>query len=395
MDLFSKCQEFTSARDLIAAGLYPYYRVLTSAQEPEVIVDGRRMIMIGSNNYLGLASHPQVKEAAMAAVEKYGTSCAGARPLNGTLAIHEELERKLASFFRKEAAVIFPTGFLTNLGAISALVGRGDTVIVDKMDHASIVDGCRLSYGQVKRFRHNDMDHLESTLRTCGTQGKLVVVDGVFSMEGDITDLPNIMRLCQRYGARLMVDDAHGIGVLGAGGRGTAEHFGLEAEVDIIMGTYSKSLAAIGGFIATSESVAHYIRHHARPFIFSASLVPACVGAASAAVDIVEREPERRARLWEHTRKMKEGFDRLGLNTGKSETPIIPVIFDSDAEVLQFWRMLHRKGVFANAILGSAAPTGAVRLRTSYMSTHTEAQLDCVLGAFEEILSDWHPGRDR
>lgn len=387
MDLFVKCEQFTTAREVMAAGLYPYYRALQSAQDPEVIVDGKRMIMIGSNNYLGLTNHPEVKRAAVMAVEEYGTGCAGSRLLNGTLVIHEELEEKLAAFFRKETAIVFPTGFLTNLGAISALVGKDDVVIMDKMDHASIVDGCRLSYGQAKRFRHNDMDHLESLLRENHGRGILVVVDGVFSMEGDIADLPNIVRLCHQYGARLMVDDAHGIGVLGPGGRGTAEHFGLEAEVDVVMGTYSKSLAAIGGFIAASENVVHYIKHHARSLIFSASLVPACVAAVSASLDIIAREPERREWLWKNTRKMKAGFDSLGLDTGKSETPIIPIILNDDAKVLQFWRLLHDKGVFANAIFTPAVPPGNALIRTSYMATHTDAQLDYVLEVVEEILA--------
>ena len=275
VDLFDKCYRFTKAKELITAGMYPYFRVIESAQDPEVVIDGRKMIMVGSNNYLGLTNHPKVKEAALEAVRKYGSGCAGSRFLNGTLDIHVKLEEKLARFIRKETALVFSTGFQVNLGVISALAGKDDVIIIDKMDHASIIDGCRLSYAEVRKFRHNDMADLERILSENKDRRKLIVVDGVFSMEGDVINLPEVVALAKKYHARVMVDDAHGIGVLGKTGRGTAEHFGLENEVDLIMGTYSKSLASIGGFIAGEERVVHYIKHFARALIFSASPPPA------------------------------------------------------------------------------------------------------------------------
>jgi 7-keto-8-aminopelargonate synthetase-like enzyme len=272
--IFDKCSGFTKAREFMSIGMYPYFRVIESAQDPEVTIDGRRMIMVGSNNYLGLTNHPEVKEAAIAAIKKYGSGCAGSRFLNGTLDIHVKLEEKLARFMGKEAALVFSTGFQVNLGVISALVGKNDMVIIDKMDHASIIDGSRLSFGDTKKFRHNDMADLDRLLTDFNGRGKLIVVDGVFSMEGDIATLPEIVRLARKHGAGIMVDDAHGIGVLGPGGRGTAEHFGIEDDIDLIMGTYSKSLASIGGFIAGREDVIHYIKHFARSLIFSASPPP-------------------------------------------------------------------------------------------------------------------------
>ncbi len=385
MDIFQKCAKFTTAKEVMAAGVYLYFRRIESAQDPEVIVKGRKMIMIGSNNYLGLTNHPKVKEAAIEAIKKYGTGCAGSRFLNGTLDIHEDLEVKLARFMNKESALVFSTGFQTNLGAISAIVGKDDIVIIDKMDHASIIDGCRLSFGEAKKYRHNDMEDLERILKQNGERGILIVVDGVFSMEGDVARLPEIANLAERYGARVMVDDAHGIGVLGRHGRGTAEHFGLEDKVDIIMGTYSKSLASIGGFIASTEEIIHYVKHIARPLIFSASPPPASVAAVSAAIDIIVAEPERIARLWENTRKMKEGFNSLGFDTGLSETPIIPVIVGEDQKAFLMGRGLHEEGVFANVAVSPAVPNGKALIRTSFMATHTEEQLDRVLEAFKKV----------
>ncbi|MBI5740904.1 MAG: pyridoxal phosphate-dependent aminotransferase family protein [Nitrospirae bacterium] len=384
-DIFEKCSRFTAAQEAIEAGIYPYFRIIESAQDPEVIVGGKKVIMIGSNNYLGLTNHPRVKEAAIEAVRKYGSGCAGSRLLNGTLDIHVGLEEKLARFMRKEAALVFSTGFQTNLGVISALVCKDDIVLIDKMDHASIIDGCRLSFGEIRKFRHNDMEDLERLLQQNDGRGKLIVVDGVFSMEGDIADLPNIVRLAKKYGARLMVDDAHGIGVLGGTGRGTAEHFGLEEEVDLIMGTYSKSLASIGGFIAASEDVVHYIKHFARSLIFSASPPPASVSSVRAAIDIIEEEPLRRERLWQITRKMLNGFKTLGFNTGKSETPIIPVIVGEDRKAFTMARMLLDRGIFTNVAVSPAVPDGMALMRTSYMATHTDEQLDRVLKVFEEV----------
>jgi len=383
-DIFEKCNKFTKAKELMAAGIYPFFRVIESAQDPEVMLDGRRMIMVGSNNYLGLTNHPKVKDAAIGAIKKYGSGCAGSRFLNGTLDIHVKLEEKLAHFIRKEAALIFSTGFQVNLGVISALVGKDDVIIIDKMDHASIIDGCRLSYGEVKKFRHNDMADLERVLQQNAERGKLIIVDGVFSMEGDIVNLPKVVELAKAYGARLMVDDAHGIGVLGKTGRGTAEHFGLEDEVDIIMGTYSKSLASIGGFIAGSEKVVHYIKHFARALIFSASPPPASVAAVSVALDIIDNEPERIERLWKNTRKMLQGLKDLGFKVGPSETPIIPVLVGDNETAFKMTLMLQEEGIFANVAVSPAVPEGKALIRTSYMATHTEEQLDKVLAAFEK-----------
>ncbi len=385
MDIFDKCRRFTAAKEVMDAGLYPYFRVIESAQEPEVIVDGRKMIMIGSNNYLGLTNHPKVKEAAIEAIRKYGSGCAGSRFLNGTLDIHVALEEKLARFMRKEASLVFSTGFQTNLGIIASLVGKNEVVLIDKMNHASIIDGCRLSFGEVQKYRHNDMNDLERLLRQYNNEAKLIIVDGVFSMEGDIADLPEIVKLAKKYNARVMVDDAHGIGVLGNTGRGTAEHFGLEDEVDLIMGTYSKSLASIGGFVAASKDVVHYIKHFARSLIFSASPPPASVASVSAAISIIEEEPERRERLWRNTRKMLNGFKSLGFNTGPSETPIIPIIVGEDLKAFRLARMLHDRGIFANVAVSPAVPSGKALIRTSYMATHTDEQLDKVLTVFEEV----------
>jgi len=386
MDIFEKCAKATEYESgLKESGYYFFFRKLESPQDSEVVVNGKRVIMIGSNNYLGLTNHPRVKEAATKAIEKYGSGCAGSRFLNGNLGIHEELEKKLARFFRKEAALVFATGYQTNLGTISALVGRNDVAIIDKYDHASIIDGCRLSFGKVKKYRHNDMDDLKHVLEGCKGKGKLIIVDGVFSMEGDIADLPAIVRLAKVYGARIMVDDAHGIGVLGNGGRGTAEHFGLENEVDLIMGTYSKSLAAIGGFMAGSSDVINWIKHLGRSMIFSASLPPSLVASVSTALDIIEEQPELRARLWRNTHKMLRGYKKLGYDTGTSETPIIPILIKDTMKTYHMCKLLFENGVFVNSVVSPAVPPGRELLRTSYMATHTEEQLDKVLTAFEKV----------
>lgn len=381
-DLFEKCRTYTTAKEVMAVGLYPYFHVVESEQSPEVIAEGRKMIMLGSNNYLGLTNHPKVKEAAIAAVRKYGSGCAGTRFLNGTLDIHVKLEEKLATFFRKEAVLTFSTGYQTNLGIITSLAGKHDVVVIDKLDHASIIDACRLSYAEVKKFRHNDMENLEYVLKECGNRGKLVVVDGVYSMEGDIAPLPAIVRICRKYGARLMVDDAHGIGVLGRTGRGTVEHFGLEKEVDIIMGTYSKSLASIGGFVAASEEVIHYMKHASRQLIFSASPPPASVAAVIAALDIIDGEPERRERLWHNTHKMMKAFKQMGFDTGVAETPIIPLVIGEMELTFRMWRILFDAGVFVNSVVPPATTPGRCLIRTSYMATHTDEMLDRVLGVF-------------
>jgi len=383
-DIFEKCRKFTTAKEVMAAGYYPYFHVVESQQDPEVIVEGRKMIMLGSNNYLGLTSHPEVKAAAVEAIEKYGSGCAGSRFLNGTLDIHVELEEKLAAFFRKDAALMFSTGYQTNLGIISSLAGKDDVVVIDKLDHASIIDACRLSFGGIKKFRHNDMDSLEFVLKECGGRGKLVVVDGVYSMEGDIAPLPDIVPLCGKYGARLMVDDAHGVGVLGKTGRGTAEHFGMEKDVDIIMGTYSKSLASIGGFVVADEDIIHFMKHHSRPLIFSASPPPASVASVIAALDIIDREPERRERLWHNTNKMMKAFKQMGFDTGVSETPIIPLVMGEMEMAFMMWKTLNEQGVFVNPVVPPAVQQGRCMIRTSYMATHTDAMLDRVLDIIEK-----------
>ena len=384
MDLFEKCTKYTAAKEVMAAGFYPYFRVVESEQNPEVIVEGKKMIMLGSNNYLGLTSHPKVKEAAIEAVKKYGSGCAGSRFLNGTLDIHVQLEEKLAKFFRKENALTFSTGYQTNLGIISSIAGKDDVVVIDKLDHASIIDACRLSYADVKKFKHNDMKSLEFILSECGDRGKLVVIDGVYSMEGDIAPLPEIVKVCKKYGARIMVDDAHGVGVLGKTGRGTAEHFGLEKDVDIIMGTYSKSMASIGGFVAASEDVIHYIKHTSRPLIFSASPPPASVASVIAALDVIDREPERRERLWHNTNKMMKAFKKMGYDTGTSETPIIPLLMGEMERAFMMWKILSDEGVFVNPVAPPATPPGRCLIRTSYMATHTDEQLDRVLVIMEQ-----------
>ena len=386
MELFEKCKKFTEARKVIASGYYPYFIPISSEQDTKVTVRGKEMIMIGSNNYLGLTSHPQVKQAAIDAIKMYGSGCTGSRFLNGTLDIHEELERRLAQFMNKEAALVFSTGFQTNLGTISALVNKGDYIIMDRSDHASIVDGCRLSFGKVLKFRHSNMSDLKRVLSSLPkNSGKLIIVDGVFSMEGDIAKLPDIVDLAKKYHARVMVDDAHSIGVLGENGRGTAEHFGLEDEVDVIMGTFSKSFASIGGFIAGSEEVIHYVKHFSRALIFSASPPPSAVATVSKALDIIMAEPQRRKHLWQITHRMHRGFRELGFDIGDTETPIIPIMVGENLKTFKFWKMLFDQGLFANTAISPAVPPGTARIRTSYIATHTDAQMDRVLEVFEKV----------
>jgi len=386
LELFKKCKKFTEARKVIASGYYPYFIPISSEQDTKVTVRGKEMIMIGSNNYLGLTSHPQVKQAAIDAIKIYGSGCTGSRFLNGTLDIHEELERRLAQFMNKEAALVFSTGFQTNLGTISALVNKGDYIIMDRSDHASIVDGCRLSFGKVLKFRHSNMSDLKRVLSSLPKNaGKLIIVDGVFSMEGDIAKLPEIIDLAKKHHARVMVDDAHSIGVLGENGRGTAEHFGLEDEVDIIMGTFSKSFASIGGFIAGSEEVIHYVKHFSRALIFSASPPPSAVATVSKALDIIMAEPQRRKHLWQITHRMHRGFRELGFDIGDTETPIIPIMVGENLKTFKFWKMLFDQGLFANTAISPAVPPGTARIRTSYIATHTDSQMDRVLEVFEKV----------
>ena len=385
MDLFEKCYRYTDAKEAIRSGYYPYFTPISSTDGTEVVIRGQRLIMIGSNNYLGLTTHPKVKEAAEEALRKYGTGCTGSRFLNGTLDIHEKLEEALAEFVGKQTALVFSTGYQTNLGTISSLLGRGDYVIVDKADHASIIDGCILSQAEMRRYRHNDMENLRKILEELKDGGKLLVVDGVFSMEGDLANLPDIVDLAGRYGCRVMVDDAHGLGVMGPGGRGTAAHFGISDEVDLIMGTFSKSFASIGGFIAGEADVIGYIKHHARSLIFSASMPPASVATVYAALQVIQEEPERIAHLWQITRKMREGYRSLGLDIGSSQTPIIPIIIGDRERTFMMWKELFREGVFVNPAIPPAVPPGRALLRTSYMATHTEEQMDRVLETMEKV----------
>lgn len=384
-DIFTKCRKFTRAREIMAMGIYPYFTEISSAQETEVIIEGRKVLMLGSNSYLGLTCHPRVKAAAIEATEKYGTGCAGSRFLNGTLDIHRKLEEKLAAFFRKEAALVYSTGFQTNLGTISALVGKKDTVLIDRLDHASIIDGTRLAFGKIKKFSHNDMTDLERVLSLSGDNGKVIVIDGIFSMEGDIARLDGIVELAKKYNSQIIVDDAHAVGVLGKTGRGTPEHFDLENEVDLIMTTFSKSLASIGGCIAGSESVIHYLKHHSRSLIFSASLPPSAVATAMACLDIIEEEPERRQRLWEITRKMQDGFTSMGFNTGVSETPIIPIFIGDLEKAFLMRKGLFDAGIFVNPVVPPAVPPDQTLIRTSFMATHTDSQLDYALEVFEKV----------
>jgi len=349
-----------------------------------VVVNGKRMIMIGSNNYLGLTTHPRVRQAAMDAIKRFGTSCTGSRFLNGNLAWHNQLEQELADFIGKEAGLVFTTGMLTNLGTISSLVGRGEVVITDREDHASIIDGCRLSFGEMRRFKHNDMAHLERVLQGCDDKPKLVVVDGVFSMGGDIAPLPEITSVCERHGARLMVDDAHSLGVL-AQGRGTAAHYGLTDKVDLIMGTFSKAFASLGGVIVGDAQVIDYIKHNARALIFSASMPPSNVAAVAAALQVIKEEPERVSRVQAIGERMRKGFQELGFNTLNSQTPIVPILVGDDMKTFVFWKELFEAGIFVNAVVPPGVPPNQSMLRTSYMATHTDAHLDRVLETFEQV----------
>ncbi|MBD3168456.1 MAG: aminotransferase class I/II-fold pyridoxal phosphate-dependent enzyme [candidate division Zixibacteria bacterium] len=384
MDLLDKCRSFNRHIEVQEAGVYPYFRPISSSMGTEVVVEGRKMLMIGSNNYLGLVGDQRVKEAAANATMKYGSGCTGSRFLNGTLDIHIELEERLAAFFKKEKAQVFSTGFQANLGVISCLVGKNDLIFTDRSDHASIVDGCRLSFGKTVKFKHNDMDDLERVLSNNNHDaGKLIAVDGVFSMEGDIAKLPEIVRLAKKYGARILVDDAHSVGVLGIHGRGTTEHFELEDETDMVMATFSKSFASIGGVIAAKTEVIDFIRHFSRPLIFSASIPPASVAACLTALKIIETEPERRERLWKISDRMRKEFKSMGFDIGSTETPIIPLIIGEDIRTFKFWKELADAGIYTNAAIQPAVPPDRCLIRTSYMATHTDEQMDRVLETFQ------------
>ena len=386
MDVFLKCFEYEDAEKIREIGLYPFFRVIESGQDPVVTMNGQRVIMLGSNNYLGLTNHPEVKAAAARALDAYGTGVAGSRFLNGTLDIHVELEEKLARFMNREAVLTFPTGFQVNLGVISSLIGRKDVVILDNLDHACILDGARLSFGRVLKYGHNDMDALEERLRSVeDDRSAMIVVDGVFSMEGDLADLPRIVELKNKFGARLMVDDAHGIGVMGENGRGTAEHFGVDDEADLVMGTFSKSLAAVGGFVAGEKKVIDFIKHNARAVMFSAAPAPASVATVIKAIEIIEREPERRRDLWDNTDYMKREFTGMGYDTGNSASPVIPLLVGEDMTAFKMTFRLQEEGVFANPVVSPGVPPGRAMMRTSYMATHTRDHLDRALEIFRKV----------
>ena len=386
MDILDKCGEYTLTRELRANDLYAYFRSISSPQDPVVTIDGEKIIMLGSNNYLGLTNHPEIKTAAAKAVAKYGTGCAGSRLLNGTLDIHVELEEAIAEFMNADAVLTFSTGYQVNLGVISCLLGRHDIAFLDCLDHASIIDGVRLGFGKSLKFKHNDMDDLEGKLkRSDETKGRMIIVDGVFSMEGDLCDLPGLVKLKNRYNTRLMVDDAHGLGVFGENGRGTAEHFGLEHEVDLTMGTFSKSLATVGGFISGPKQVIEFIKHHARSQIFSAATPAPMAAAVIASLGVMKREPERRKQLWENTKYMMRELKNLGFDTGDSDSPVIPLVIGDEISAYTMVKRLQQEGVFANAIVPPAVPQGQAMIRTSYMATHTREHLDQALTALAKV----------
>lgn len=385
MDIFKKCFDFNIVKDAKRRGTYPYFIPLDENEGTEVIYEGRRIIMCGSNNYLGLTTHPKVRKAATDAIARYGTSCTGSRFLNGNLSLHEQLEKEIAEWVDKDSALVYSTGMQVNLGTISAIVGKNDIVILDKEDHASIVDGSFLSGGKIERFRHNDIEHLKRVLQSLPEdRGKLLVVDGLFSMEGDIAPLPEIIPLCKQYNTRLMVDDAHAMGVLG-GGKGTAAHFGVTEDVDLIMSTFSKSFASLGGFIAGEADVIDYIKHTARSLIFSASMPPSNTAAALAALQVMREEPLRVARVNKIADFMRKGYKELGFDTGNSVTPIIPIIIGDDERTFLTWRLLFENGVFVNPVISPATAPGRQLLRTSYMATHTDDQLHHVLDIFAKV----------
>jgi len=386
MSLLDKVQEFTKAKELIALGHYPYFRVISSEQDTEVICNGKKMLMMGSNSYLGLTNHPRIIEAAKKATDKYGTGCAGSRFLNGTLDIHIELEAELAKLVGKEDSLAFAAGYMANLGAISAMVCRDEFIVTDKFDHASILDGCNLSAGKMVRFNHNNMKHLDNVLKTkVNGAGALIAVDGIFSMEGDIADIPNICKLAKKHGASVMVDEAHSLGVLHKTGAGAAMAAGCIDDVELIMGTFSKSLASVGGFIAGSYEVIHYLKHHARSLIFSASLPPASAATVLEAMKIMKEEPERIDKLWDNTHYMMKNFKAMGYNTGTSCTPVIPLHVGDMMNAFKMWKQLDDEGVFINPVVPPAVPPNDTLIRTSFMATHTKAQLDMALEKFEKI----------
>jgi len=389
--LQEKLQGFTIPTELKKAGMYPYFRPIEENHDTEVVIDGRRILMFGSNSYMGLTNHPKVTEAAKKAIDTYGSCCSGSRFLNGTSNLHIELEEKLADFVGKEAALMFTTGFQANLGAVATFTGRTGVIIMDELDHASIIEGSRLSFSRVLKFAHNDMNDLERVLQSIQSEKiKLIVVDGIFSMEGDICNLPEITRLANQYEAMVMVDDAHAIGVIGDRGRGTANQFGLTSDVDMIMGTFSKSLASVGGFIATTKEAINYLKHHARPMIFSASVPPSAVAAAMAALEIIKAEPERQEALWDNTNYMASALQELGFDINTSKTPIIPVYIRDNELTFRFNQRLYEEGIFVNPVVSPAVKSDASLIRLSIMATHTRSQLDEALEKIEKVANELH-----
>ena len=389
MDLFKKCYDYDIVDNIKAQGLYPYFHAATTGQDTEMVMEGHKIVMIGSNNYLGLTSDPRVIEAGVEATKKYGSGNSGSRFLNGTLDIHIKLEEELAEFLHKEACITMSTGFQANLGIISAIAGRNDIILCDKENHASIYDGIRLSYAKMIRYEHNDMEDLEAKLKEIPEdKGILIITDSVFSMTGEICNLPKLVELKNKYGARLMLDEAHGIGVLGANGRGAGEHFGLEDDVDIIMGTFSKSFASLGGFMAAKKEVVEYVKHTSRPFIFSASITPASVACARRSLEIIKNEPQRVQRLRDISAYMRKQLKEKGVNIIEAETPIIPIFVYEDEKAFMACKMLLERGVYVNPVITPATPPGQALLRTSYMATHTEEQMDFAAQQIAEVLKE-------
>ncbi len=394
MRIRDRATAFTAADEVRSMGLYPYFRPIDSDQDTEVIMNGQKVLMMGSNNYLGLTNNHEVKEAARNAISEYGTGCAGSRFLNGTLRIHLELEKELADFVGKEECLLFSTGFQVNQGVISTLVGPKEYVIIDKSDHASIIDGTRLAFGKCLKFEHNDCEDLERVLKNLGGKTGLIVVDGVFSMEGDIAPLPDIIQLAKKHDCDVMVDDAHSIGILGENGKGTAAYFGVDDEIDLIMGTFSKSLASIGGFIAGDHSVIDYLKHFSRSMIFSASPPPASVAAARAALRVMQAEPDRITKLWANTHRLWRGLETIGVGRHNSQTPIVPVLIGDDLNTFRVCRRLQEEGVFVNPVVSPAVPQGGSLIRLSVMSTHSFEQIDRAIETIDRILNECNIKRE-
>lgn len=385
--LQEKLAKYTAPQQAKAAGVYPYFRAISSEQEPEVLIDGKKVLMFGSNCYSGLVSDPRIKEAAIEATKKYGTGCAGSPFLNGTLDLHKKLEQRIAEYIGKEDVMIYSTGFEVNLGVVSCLTGREDYILWDEQDHASIIEGRRLSFSTALKYKHNDMESLEKQLQKCDPDKvKLIVTDGVFSMEGDVANLPEIVRLAKKYNASVMVDEAHGIGVFGKGGRGTCDHFGVTKDVDLIMGTFSKSFASLGGFIATDKEITNFLRHHSRSYIFTASITPASTAAALKAIDIMEQEPERQEHLWEITKFALDGFRNMGCEIGNTSTPIIPLFVRDDYKTYHVVRDLFDEGLFINPVVSPAVAPQDTLIRFSLMATHTKEQVEYALTKIQQVF---------